>query len=167
MPRSIKKTVLSLYTGAGGLDLGLEAAGFRPVLCVEMDPDCLETIRQNRPSWRLSEPNNIHATTPKEILRQSGLKARQLTLLAGGPPCQPFSKSAYWSNGDGRRLKDPRARTFRAYIRVAEAALPKVLLLENVKGLAYAGKGEGIALLRREIAAINRRHRTKYKLQTI
>jgi DNA (cytosine-5)-methyltransferase 1 len=64
-------------------------------------------------------------------------------------------------------LKDPRARTLRAYIRVAEAALPKVLLLENVKGLAYAGKGEGIDLLRREIASINHRHRTKYKLQTI
>ncbi len=167
MHKADKRSVLSLYTGAGGLDLGLEEAGFKTVLCVEMDPDSQKTIRRNRPAWRLSDPNDVHSISPKEILHQTGLKPRQLTLLAGGPPCQPFSKSAYWSNGDGRRLKDPRARTLRAYIRVAEAALPKVLLLENVKGLTYAGKGEGIELLRREIAAINRRHRTKYKLQTI
>src|SRR5262249_44959423 len=68
---------------------------------------------------------------------------------------------------NGRRLQDPRAYTLRAYVRVVEATLPEVLLLENVKGLAYKDKDEGIKLLRRELAAVNRRHGTSYALQEI
>ncbi len=164
---SHKLTVLSLFTGAGGLDLGLEAAGFEPVLCVEVDGDSRATLKQNRPGWRLADPGDIRVLDPDEILRQAGLKSRELRLLAGGPPCQPFSKSAYWSNGNGRRLHDPRAYTLRAYVRVVEATLPEVLLLENVKGLAYKDKDEGIKLLRHELAAINQRHGTSYSLQEI
>lgn len=164
---SRKRTVLSLFTGAGGLDLGLEASGFEPVLCVEVDEDSRATLKKNRPGWRLADPGDIHALEPDEILRQAGIKPRELRLLAGGPPCQPFSKSAYWANGNGSRMQDPRARTLRAYVQVVEAALPEVLLLENVKGLAYKGKDEGIKLLRRELAAINRRHGTGYALQEL
>ena len=162
-----ERSLLSLFTGAGGLDLGLERAGYEPVLCVELDSDARATLARNRPAWPLSETTDIHDIKPREALRQAGLKPRQLALLAGGPPCQPFSKSAYWSNGYGLRLKDPRAKALSAFIQVVEAALPQVLLLENVKGLTYAGKDEAIHLLRREIAAINRRHRTSYALQAI
>jgi DNA (cytosine-5)-methyltransferase 1 len=161
------RAVVSLFTGAGGLDLGLEAAGFKPVLCVELDKDSKATLKRNRPRWKLADPSDIHALEPGEVLRQAELRPRELQLLAGGPPCQPFSKSAYWSNGNGRRLHDPRADTLRAYIQVVEAALPKVLLLENVKGLAYKDKDEGIKLLHSELAEINRRHRTNYHLQEI
>src|SRR5690606_12140297 len=73
----------------------------------------------------------------------------------------------YWTNGNGGRLRDPRARTLHAYLRVVDAAIPEVILLENVKGLAYKDKDEGIRLLRRELAAINRRRRTNYALQEI
>ena len=164
---SRERTVLSLFSGAGGLDLGLEAAGFKPVLCVEIDEDSKATLKQNRPKWRLAEPGDIEALESDEILHQAGLKPRELQLLAGGPPCQPFSKSAYWSNGNGLRLNDPRAHTLRGYARVVEATLPEVLLLENVKGLAYKKKDEGIQLLHRELAAVNRRHGTSYALQEI
>lgn len=162
-----RHTVLSLFTGAGGMDVGLEAAGFEPTLCVEVDADSRTTLKQNRPGWRLADPGNIHQLQPDEILRQAGIKPGELGLLAGGPPCQPFSKSAYWANGNGSRMQDPRALTLRAYLLVVEAALPEVLLLENVKGLAYRGKDEGISLLRRELAAINRRQGTSYVLQEI
>lgn len=166
-PVRTRPTLLSLFTGAGGLDLGLETAGFESVLCVELDSDSRATLRHNRPGWRLAEPGNIHELGPAEILRQAAIAPRELQLLAGGPPCQPFSKSAYWANGDGARMQDPRAHTFRAYLRVVEAALPQVLLLENVKGLAYKGKDDGIRLLRRELAAINRRQGTSYALQVM
>lgn len=162
-----RRTLLSLFTGAGGLDIGLEHAGFEPVLCVENDEDSRATLTRNRPHWRLSDPGDIHKIETCELLNQAGLEPRQLHLLAGGPPCQPFSKSAYWSNGHGHRLQDPRAQTLNAYVRIVEAALPQVLLLENVKGLAYVGKDEGIKLLRRELATINRRHGTNYSLQTL
>jgi DNA (cytosine-5)-methyltransferase 1 len=160
-------TVLSLFTGAGGLDLGLEAAGFNSVLCVELDEDARETLKRNRPEWPLSEPGDIHLLTPEELLRQAGLKRRQLTLLAGGPPCQPFSKSMYWSTGDAPRLRDPRAKTLHAYLDVVATALPQALLLENVKGLAFDGKDEGLRLLERGLRKINRDHGTEYAPQVV
>jgi DNA (cytosine-5)-methyltransferase 1 len=164
---SSELSVLSLFTGAGGLDLGLEAAGFEPVLCVEVDVDARATLQRNRPKWDLSDPGDIHLLRPDELLRQAGLKRRQLTLLAGGPPCQPFSKSAYWSNGHGGRLGDPRSTTLSAYVQVVESTLPKILLLENVRGLTYVGKDEGLKLLQKELAALNRRQGTRYSFQAI
>lgn len=160
-------SVLSLFTGAGGLDLGLEAAGFEPVLCVELDSESRETLKRNRPGWRLSDPGDIHQLEPAQLLRQAGLKPRQLTLLAGGPPCQPFSKSRYWSTGDAPRLRDPRAKTLHAYLDVVEATLPQVLLLENVKGLTFDGKDEGLRLIERGLRKINKEHSTSYAPQTV
>lgn len=159
-------SVLSLFTGAGGLDLGLEAAGFEPVLCVEIDGESRETLKLNRPGWRLSDPGDIHQLDATHLLRQAALKPRQLTLLAGGPPCQPFSKSMYWSTGDSPRLRDPRSKTLRAYLDVVEATLPQALLLENVKGLAFDGKDEGLRLLERGLRRINKRYSTSYVPQT-
>lgn len=104
---------LSLFSGAGGLDLGLEAAGFRVQLCVENDKHCLELLKTNRPSWRLAEPGDIFKLDPSDMMRQARLHRGELDLLAGGPPCQPFSKAGYWHRGDALRLKDPRAKTLR------------------------------------------------------
>jgi DNA (cytosine-5)-methyltransferase 1 len=154
--------VLSLFTGAGGLDLGLEAAGFAIRLCVEIDEDARNTLKANRPGWKLADPGDIHRIEPDEILRQAGLRRGEVELLAGGPPCQPFSKSAYWSDRGARGLRDPRSTTLHAYLNVVEAAVPNVLLLENVKGLATDGNDEGLQLLRDQLKAINRRQRTAY-----
>jgi DNA (cytosine-5)-methyltransferase 1 len=85
------------------------------------------------------EQQKKRAMEPAEILRQAKLKPGQTTLLAGGPPCQPFSKSGYWCSGDSGRLKDPRASTLKAYLKIVEAAMPKVFVLENVEGLAFDG----------------------------
>jgi DNA (cytosine-5)-methyltransferase 1 len=162
-----KHQIVSLFTGAGGLDLGLALVGFEPVLCVELDDDSRETLKINRPSWRLSQRNDIQSFKPGDLLKQISLRPRELPLLVGGPPCQPFSKAGYWANGDGRRLKDPRAKTLNAYLRIVDEVLPHAFLLENVAGLAYSGKDEGIRLVEKEIAAINKRHRTKYKVHTV
>lgn len=158
--------VLSLFTGAGGLDLGLERAGFKIAGCVEADADCRDTLRVNRP-WRLLEPGDIHAHRPGDILSALGASPREVTLLAGGPPCQPFSKSGQWRHGSTRRMRDPRANTLRAYLKVLEAALPDAMLLENVKGITATRKHvthkyEGLDVLRSALQAINRRHGTAY-----
>ena len=162
-----KHQITSLFTGAGGLDVGLELAGFEPILCVEMDSDSRETIKINRPNWPLSEREDIHSLRVGDVLKQTSLRPMELPLLVGGPPCQPFSKSGYWANGDGRRLKDPRAKTLNAYLRVVEEVLPQAFLLENVSGLAYAGKDEAMKLVDKRIAEINKRHRTKYKVHIV
>lgn len=149
------------------MDLGLEAAGFQTLLCVEDDQDCRATLKHNRPYWHLSDPGNIHLLDPAKMLRQAGVEPRQLTLLAGGPPCQPFSKSTYWVTGDAPRLRDPRAKTLRAYLDAVAATLPQMLLLENVKGLAFDGKDEGLRLVQRGLEKINKIHSTSYEPQTI
>jgi DNA (cytosine-5)-methyltransferase 1 len=152
---------ISLFTGVGGLDFGFEAAGFDTRVAVEFDPVCCRTVRLNR-DWPVIE-GDIHAVTSDEILRAGRLKVGEADVLIGGPPCQPFSKSGYWSRGDALRLNDPRADTITAYLRVLRDTRPKVLLLENVFGLAYKGKDEGLERILAGIKQINRQTGTRYK----
>lgn len=158
--KDIRK-VISLFTGAGGLDYGFEAAGFSTRVAVEFDPTCCQTLRMNR-SWSVIE-GDIHEVSSKEILASGKLRVGEADVLIGGPPCQPFSKSGYWANGDALRLDDPRADTLTAYLRVLRDTKPKVLLLENVYGLAYSRKSEGLNRILRGIEKINRDIGTKYK----
>lgn len=153
--------VISLFTGAGGLDLGFEAAGFQTSAAVEIDRACCRTLRANR-GWRVIE-DDIHNVTTPDLLSIAGLAPRQVDVLIGGPPCQPFSKSGYWATGDSKRLEDQRADTLSAYLRVLEEAQPKAFLLENVYGLAYRGKDEGLARILRGVAAINGRTGSNYQ----
>jgi len=153
-------TVISLYTGAGGLDLGLEAAGFKVGVAVELDTRACETLRANR-RWSIIN-GDIHSVTSERLCELSGMAPEEPDLLAGGPPCQPFSKSAYWHSGDTKRLDDPRADTLTAYLRVLRDLRPKAFLLENVQGLAYSGKDEGLRHLKDTIAAINAETGTSY-----
>lgn len=111
-----KPSVISLFSGAGGIDYGLEAAGFDTAVTLEMDHDCCETLRASR-DWPVIESSIFDVPTEK-ILAEGGLKKGQVGLLVGGPPCQPFSKAGYWSRGDSLRLDDPRAHTLSAYIRL-------------------------------------------------
>ncbi|HYE05723.1 MAG TPA: DNA cytosine methyltransferase [Planctomycetota bacterium] len=157
----MKPTVISLYSGAGGLDYGFEAAGFDTRATLEFDHDCCESLRASR-RWSVIE-RSIFDVSTKELLGVAHLRAEEPDLVIGGPPCQPFSKAGYWANGDAKRLEDPRADTLSAYMRVIEEARPRAFLLENVEGLAYSGKDEGLKLLLRRIDKINRKCGTKYK----
>ena len=154
-------TAISLYTGVGGLDFGFEAAGFATAAAVELDAVSCRTVRLNRPKWGLLE-GDIHDISSEAILAKAGLRAGEPDVLIGGPPCQPFSKSSYWVNGDALRLDDPRADTLTAYLRVLRDTRPKAFLLENVYGLVYKGKDEGLRHLLEGIEQINREVGTRY-----
>lgn len=154
------RRLISLYTGAGGLDLGFEAAGFETAVAVEIDPEAVATLRHNR-RWPVLN-RDIHKIPSHEILGTARLAAGEADALIGGPPCQPFSKSGYWVSGDTLRLDDPRAGTLAAYLRVLRDTLPKTFLLENVPGLAYKKKNEGLELIERTIRKINRDCGTSY-----
>jgi len=153
--------LISLFSGCGGMDFGFEAAGFETAVALEMDPHCCTTLRQNR-DWPVME-TDIYSVAADQILATAGLRPRQAALLIGGPPCQPFSKSGYWATGDSARLDDPRANTLQAYLDVLEAAQPTAFVLENVSGLAFAGKDEGLNFLLTCIERINRRAGTCYR----
>lgn len=152
---------ISLFTGAGGLDFGFEAAGFETAVAVEMDPVCCAFLRRNR-RWAVIQ-DDIHHVGSDALLAIGQLRAGQADVLIGGPPCQPFSKSGYWVSGDAKRLSDARADTLSAYLRVVDETRPRTLLLENVPGLAYQGKDEGLNRILDGIAEINQRRGTNYK----
>lgn len=154
-------TAISLYTGVGGLDLGFEAAGYATRVALEVDSICCRMIRMNR-GWPLIEAD-IHAVTSDQILHVAGLGKREADILIGGPPCQPFSKSGYWHRGDALRLDDPRADTLTAYLRVLRDTLPRTFLLENVNGLAFKRKSEGLAKILDGIDQINRETGVSYQ----
>lgn len=162
-PNTLK--AISLYTGAGGLDLGFEAAGFETCVAVEMDEHCVATLCANR-DWPVIN-RSIHEIPSSEILAAAGLQAGDADVLIGGPPCQPFSKCGYWATGDAKRLEDPRASTVEAFLRVLRDTRPRAYLMENVAGLAFRNKDEGIQLIREIIGAINREQGTSYGVELL
>ncbi|HTP54877.1 MAG TPA: DNA cytosine methyltransferase [Thermoplasmata archaeon] len=155
-------SVVSLFSGAGGLDYGIEAAGFEVRAAVELESDCCETLHANT-RWPVIQADTSKLSG-KDLLDAAGLKTGEIDLLVGGPPCQPFSKASYWTKGDARRLKDPRANTLIDYMRFVRDLQPRAFLLENVHGIAYSGKEEGFALLNRKTLAINRETGSSYSV---
>lgn len=154
-------TAISLFTGAGGLDYGFEAAGFRTAVALEIDKRCCTTLRHNR-SWPVID-RDVATVQTSEVLEVAGIRVGEADALIGGPPCQPFSKSGFWATGDAKRLDDPRATTLEAYLRILAEAQPRTFLLENVEGLGFKGKDEGLKLIHARLEAINRAHGTRYR----
>lgn len=161
------RLAISLFTGAGGLDLGLEKAGFSTCLCVENDKDSLASLKHNRNQWKRAQPADIFELTAKDVLRQSALRRRQATLVAGGPPCQPFSKSGFWTPDGPSRMRDPRAKTLHALMAVVEESLPRVVLIENVAGFAFEKKDSGLKSIKRRFNGINKRNSTNYRVNIV
>lgn len=156
--------IISLFTGIGGLDFGFEKAGFETRVAVEFNRHACQAIRKNRPEWALLE-GDINQVSSETILEQAQLQPGEADVLIGGPPCQPFSKSGYWARGDALRLHDPRADTLTAYLRVLRDTQPRAFLLENVFGLAYEGKDEGLRYILAGIDQINRETGSQYSIQ--
>ena len=155
---------LSVFSGAGGLDLGLEYAGFQSVGCIERDQHALATLRLNRPDWTIIEPGDISIVSKTLEPRALGLRRRQLDLLVGGPPCQPFSKAAQWSQTARQGIRDPRANCVEGFLELVDRFLPRAILLENVQGFV-SGKANALGSISHALEAINRRSKTKYRLQ--
>ncbi|TAK48145.1 MAG: DNA (cytosine-5-)-methyltransferase [Xanthobacteraceae bacterium] len=160
-PKRVLKAI-SLFSGIGGLDFGFEEAGFETRVALELDKHACETMRLNR-DWPIIE-DDINKVASADILAKAGLEVGEADVLFGGPPCQPFSKSGYWARGNTLRLDDPRADTLTGYLRVLRDTQPKTFLLENVYGLAYQGKDEGLRYILDGIEQINRETGSRYKV---
>lgn len=126
---------ISLFSGAGGLDLGVERAGYRIAAAVEYERDACATLRANFADTAVLE-GDIRTFSTRRILKAAGLKRGEAALLVGGPPCTPFSKSGNWLEYK-RTGNDPEANLLDHYLRVLDEARPRAFLLENVFGLAY------------------------------
>lgn len=132
---------ISLFSGAGGLDLGVEQAGYAVRAAVEWDRDAAATMEKN--FTHLYSPvlqKSILDTPTSEIIAAAGLRpGERPDLLVGGPPCTPFSKSGFWLDWKREGL-DPDASLLQAYTRVLREARPHRFVLENVYALTYDNK---------------------------
>jgi DNA (cytosine-5)-methyltransferase 1 len=125
-------TAVDLFSGAGGLTLGLRRAHFRVLGAIELESLAAETYRTNFPDVHLWE-SDIRRVSVALVLRQLGLKRGQLDLLAGCPPCQGFS-SLRTLNGH-ERVEDDRNELVLEFERFVRGLRPRAVLLENVPGL--------------------------------
>ena len=124
------RDVVSLFSGAMGLDIGLGLAGLNVVIGQDFEQTCVDTMLAN---GHQVLGGDIRAIEPQEILNMTGLKVGEPFLICGGPPCQPFSTA-------GKRLgiNDPRGSLFMDFIRMIDYMKPRFFIMENVKGLMSA-----------------------------
>ena len=120
---------ISLFSGAMGLDIGLEQAGFEAKIAVEINSDAVDTIRKNRPNLPVIA-ESVVGVTGEDLLKESGLVQGEVPLMVGGPPCQAFSVI-----GKRRGLGDSRGRMVYEFIRLVDEVSPKAFVMENVRGI--------------------------------
>jgi DNA (cytosine-5)-methyltransferase 1 len=128
-----KFTAIDLFSGCGGLTLGLRLAGFRVLAAVEIDSLAVDTYRANHPNVRICH-RDIRAVKAKPLRESLGLELGQLDLLAGCPPCQGFS--ALRTRNGARQKRDHRNGLIREMLRFVRAFRPKTIMMENVPGLS-------------------------------
>lgn len=126
---------ISLFSGAMGLDIGLEQAGVHIAVGQDIVPVCAETMMANGRSGILGDIRNISAA---DLLMASALRRGEPFLICGGPPCQPFSTA-----GKRMGINDPRGSLFVDFVRVLDYARPRFFVMENVKGLLSAKLKDG------------------------
>lgn len=145
MPEKCKEEIWSFFSGAMGLDLGLEQAGLTPTLVNDTDKNCIATIRLNRPELQVM-PESITNLTAKKLYKLRNFDG-EVHMIVGGPPCQSFC-----SGGKRTSLADPRGNLIYEYLRIVREVKPRYFILENVANLTTA------ALRHRPIAERPGRH---------
>ena len=122
--------VISLFSGAMGLDIGLAQAGLRIAIGQDFERACIDTMEANGHEVL---GGDIRQIQPSELLNRTGLGVGEPFMICGGPPCQPFSTA-------GKRLgiNDPRGSLFMDFIRMIDHIRPRFFVMENVKGIMSA-----------------------------
>jgi DNA (cytosine-5)-methyltransferase 1 len=141
-------TAIDLFCGAGGLSAGLEMAGFRVLAGVDLFEAAGETFEATHPHARfVGKP--IEDVTIEELLSVTGLRPGELTILAGGPPCQAYSVYNHQ-----RGMHDSRATLFREYLRIVEGLRPEWIVMENVMGIYSIAGGAAVRAIKDELSAL-------------
>jgi len=139
-------TVISTFAGGGGSSLGYSMAGFRELLAVEWDDNAVQTFKLNFPDVPVYH-GDIAKLSVAECLRLADVKAGELDILDGSPPCQGFSTA-------GKRvMDDSRNQLFREFVRLLRGLRPKVFVMENVSGMVKGKMKLVFADILRELKA--------------
>jgi DNA (cytosine-5)-methyltransferase 1 len=152
-------TAISLFSGLGGIDIGLHRAGVETLVTVDADEEAAKSLRANSSEydtglagkdamydWEVIE-GDIHDVTAENLLDLAGTD--DIDLIVGGPPCQTFSRS---NEGSRQGTDAERGLLFQEYARLLEKIQPKVFLFENVRGLTSANDGEDFEIVKQRFS---------------
>jgi DNA (cytosine-5)-methyltransferase 1 len=132
-------TCVDLFAGCGGLSLGLEEAGFRPLAFCELNKDAADSYAANRQSSDIARFSDVAELTPEIIsgllMRWRGEGIERVDLVCGGPPCQGFSGIGHRRSYQIERAAVPSNHLYKEMIRIIRAVKPRAFLFENVRGL--------------------------------
>ena len=161
----MKFSCLSTFTGLGGMDLGIELAGFGVIGCIEWDEVARRSLKANRgDSWPVLDPPDIREVAATLRPRDLDLRPGELDLLTGAPPCQPYSKAAQWSKGSRRGLEDERGSYLADLLKLVESFQPKIVMLENVQGFV-SGETTALSYIEKYLSKTARRAGVSYRLE--
>ena len=137
---SDKIVAVSLFSGAGGLDIASFMAGVPVISSIDFDSDCVETLKLNEDIFGDTEiiEGDLHQIDSKVFTNIVKSKEHDKFIVIGGAPCQPFSKAGYWVGNNTRRgINDPRATLVDEYLRVVTDIQPDGFVFENVESLLH------------------------------
>lgn len=166
---------ISLFSGVGGLDIGLHQVGIDTVACVDKDETVAKSLRINSKKHD-SSPDTGHLSVPKkypwtviendireleaeDILEAANVAREEIELVVGGPPCQTFSRS---NEGNRTGTDTERGKLYREFARILHQVQPRAFLFENVRGLKSANDGKDLEIIREELEGDN--YITNYKV---
>jgi len=137
-----RPTAVELFSGAGGLSIGLEKAGFKILLANEIEKDFATTFELNHSKTKMI-CDDIHNINFHEELEK--LSVQNINLLSGGPPCQGFSTVG------SKNERDPRNSLFYEYLRAVKEISPEYVIFENVSGFKNMYQGNALKTLINEL----------------
>lgn len=136
--------LISLFSGCGGLDLGMEQAGFNTVLANDNAKWCEKTFAHNFPNAKFFT-DSIDQLVEKIQTPEFSHYLEDIKLVAGGPPCPPFSKSRFYRKELPRGMEDDSAKlTINSYFKIVELANPQAFIFENVPGMAFKSNSDAL-----------------------
>lgn len=133
-------TVIDLFSGAGGISHGLSRVGFDVLAGVDFDQDAVATFQQNHPNAR-GLCLDIEKLAPEELARILGIQIGEVDCIAGGPPCQGFSRNRALRHQNGRFVDDPRNHLYWHFFTFVRHLRPNYVILENVPDMLVKANG--------------------------
>ncbi|MCK4958004.1 MAG: DNA (cytosine-5-)-methyltransferase [Planctomycetes bacterium] len=147
-------TIISTFAGCGGSSLGYSMAGYRELLAIEWNDNAVAIFKLNFPGIPVYH-GDIHELKVEQCLKLAGIKAGELDLLDGSPPCQGFSTAGK------RQMDDKRNQLYMEFVRLLRGLRPKVFVMENVSGLVKGKMKLIFADIMRELKASGYKVRCK------
>lgn len=129
---------ISIFSGAGGLDIGAELAGVEVVSCLDFDKDSISTLKLNKIFQKkeifLEDIREFNIKNYNQIIKNKGLDK---LIVIGGPPCQPFSKAGYWVTHENRLGKHDPRNMISEFLNIIKQLKPDGFILENVESILH------------------------------